>query len=220
WEILIWRMRPTIRQRQTEQQRFHAEYVPEIRDDRNAAAFANERWVLVKRFLQRALRRFAKLAVRIGQIPRAVMTALHVQLHSRGTVFFRMFLPEIDNHVGVLIWNEPERQFRHRVTWQNGFRSRPLITTAHAINLRRRPRPDSLQRAESRFAKKRWRLCFIEHFGIGMDRKIFPGLALPILQRHHVIKKAWNCNPAIPVVQTGKQFRQSRSRVRNRATKN
>ena len=42
-EILVRRMRPAIGQGEPKEKRFHPENVAELRDDRNAAAFANER---------------------------------------------------------------------------------------------------------------------------------------------------------------------------------
>ena len=45
-EIFVRRMRPAIGQGEAEEQRFHPQDVAELRDDRNASAFANERDLL------------------------------------------------------------------------------------------------------------------------------------------------------------------------------
>ena len=58
-EILVWRMRAAIGQRESHQQRFDPENSAELRDDRDATAFAYERGVAVESFAQRALGRFA-----------------------------------------------------------------------------------------------------------------------------------------------------------------
>src|SRR3954463_8078260 len=90
-EVLVRRMRATIGQRQTNEQRFRPENRPELRGDRDAAALAYERGLLaVERFAQRTLRRFAEARMRIRQIPRSAVTIGHLQRHSRRAVFLKM----------------------------------------------------------------------------------------------------------------------------------
>src|SRR5205807_9220467 len=69
-KILIRRMGAAIGQRQIEEQRFSAQNVSKIRNDRNAPALPNQRRVFVECFLERVLRGFSEFAVWIGEIPR------------------------------------------------------------------------------------------------------------------------------------------------------
>ena len=59
-KILIGRMRTAVWQSQSKQKRFYAENISEIGDDRNAAAFANERDVFFENFFQGTRRRLHK----------------------------------------------------------------------------------------------------------------------------------------------------------------
>ncbi len=72
-KILVGRMRAAIGQREAHEQRLNPQNPAELRDDRDAAAFADERDVAIESFAQRALRRFTEWRVRIGEIPRAAV---------------------------------------------------------------------------------------------------------------------------------------------------
>ena len=186
WKIFIRRMRPAILQRETDQQRFDAKNISKVGDNWNAPAFANEGRVLVEHFLQRSLRGLAEFTVRVGQIPRAMMTARRFQTHSRGQILLEMFLHETDNHVCLLIWDQAKGQLRHRVTRQDRFRSRSLITTADAVDFGGWTRPNPFESAEPCLAKKSGRARFLEHFGIRIERQFFPTVPFPTLQRRDV----------------------------------
>ena len=136
---------------------------------------------LLKAFFNARCAASPKFAVRIGQIPRAMMTARHFQRHAGGQTFLKMFLHQIDNHVGVLVRDQTKRQLRHRVTWQDRFRARPLITAADPVDFSSRPRPNPFQSAEAVFAKERRRSRLLKHFGIRIERQFFPTVTFPIL---------------------------------------
>src|SRR6266849_75891 len=70
-KILVRRMSAAAGQGESEQERLHAENIAKIGNDRDAAAFANERDLRVESLLQGALRGLAETIIRIGQIPRA-----------------------------------------------------------------------------------------------------------------------------------------------------
>ena len=70
-KILVRRMRPAIGQARDQAASVSTpRMVAELRDDRDAAALADERRLFAERLAQRALRRFAHRGMRIGQIPR------------------------------------------------------------------------------------------------------------------------------------------------------
>src|SRR5262245_30195742 len=60
------RMRPAIGPREPKEKRFHTENIAKLRNDRNAAAFANQRSSTIEGLLQSALRCFPERAMRIS----------------------------------------------------------------------------------------------------------------------------------------------------------
>ena len=72
----------------------------------------------------------------------------------------------------ILIRHEPEGQLGHRVTGDHGLRSCTLITAADAVDLRGRPRPESLERAVTLFAKKSGRAGLLQNFLVAIDRQV------------------------------------------------
>src|SRR5437588_2910214 len=101
-------MSPAIGQRQPEQERFHAENVSEIGNNRDAASFPNEYRITIEGMLEGALCRFAVFGMRIGEIPRAGMSGSHFETYSWRTIFLEMLLRQGGNFVPVLIRNESE----------------------------------------------------------------------------------------------------------------
>src|ERR1022692_1221650 len=73
-EVLVRRMRATIRQRETKQKRLDSENGAELRDDRDAASLADERGIFAERLAQRALCGLPDGRMRIGQIPGSAVT--------------------------------------------------------------------------------------------------------------------------------------------------
>src|SRR5437773_7309579 len=147
-------MRAAIRECESHQERFDAQDAAELRDNRNAAAFADERGLAIERFTQRALSRFAECRVRIGEIPRSTVAGSDLHRDTFGEMLSQMLLCELENLVAFLLRNETKRQFCHRMTGDHRLSPLPLITAADSVDLGSRPRPDALQRIVPRFAEK------------------------------------------------------------------
>ena len=211
-------MRPAIGQGEPEEQSFRAHDGAELRGDRDAPAFADERRLLaVKGDAQGTLRGLPHFRIRIGQIPRAAVAIGNLHRHARRQVFSQMRLREFKDFFAELIRHEPKSQFRHGVTGDHGLSPLPLVTAADAVDLRRGPRPQTLERAVTLFAEERGRACLIQHFLVAIEGKFAPGLALPIFQRLHLVVETCDRDAPFLVMQGREQLRQRCDRVRDRA---
>ena len=139
-------MRATVRKSESKQQSFRTKNVTEIRHDRNAAALTNQHRITFESFLERALSCLTILRMRVGQIPGTGMPSGHVEFYSGGAIFLQIFLHQGDDFVAILVRNETEREFRHRLASNHRLGPLPLVTAAKSIDLRRRSRPNPLQR--------------------------------------------------------------------------
>src|SRR5882762_265567 len=101
-------MGAAIGQCQSEQERFDAENLSKIRDNRDTASFPNEHRITIESVLEGLLRRLAVFRMRVGEIPRAGMTGRHVETHSPRAIFLKMLLRQGGNFVPVLIRNKSE----------------------------------------------------------------------------------------------------------------
>ena len=72
-KILVRGMRPTVGEGEAHQESFNSQNAAELRDDWNAASFANERNIRLECLAQCALRRFAVWRVRVSEIPRSAV---------------------------------------------------------------------------------------------------------------------------------------------------
>ena len=72
-KILVRGMRPTVGEGEAHQESFNSQNAAELRDDWNAASFANERNIRLECFAQCALRGFAVGRMRVGEIPRSAV---------------------------------------------------------------------------------------------------------------------------------------------------
>src|SRR6478735_6301098 len=90
-KTFVRRMRPAIGPGEPKEKRFHAENIAKLRNNRNAAAFANQRCFMVEGLLQSALRRFAELGMRISQIPGTAVPLVDFHRYSGRKMFFQMF---------------------------------------------------------------------------------------------------------------------------------
>src|SRR5436853_4571515 len=96
-------MSSAIRQRQSHQKCFNSQDVAELRDDRNGAAFADDRWLFSEHRLQSALRGFAELRTRIGEIPRSAAPARDLHRHSGWQMFLQVVFGQTKNVVAILV---------------------------------------------------------------------------------------------------------------------
>src|SRR5664279_5461141 len=147
-------MRAAVRQRQANEKRFDAENGTELRDDRNAPSLADERGIFAERFAQCALRGLPDRRMRISQVPRPTVASRNFHRDARRQMLFEMSGGEIQDLFTILIGHEPEGELGHRMAPDYGFGSNTLVTATDAIDLRRRPPPDSFQRGVTLFAKK------------------------------------------------------------------
>src|SRR6266581_6523265 len=145
-KILVRRVCATVRKSESKQQRFRTKNVTEIRHDRNAAALTNQHRIPFESFLERALSGLTILRMRVGQIPGTGMPRGHVEFHPGRAIFLQMFLRQRYDLVAVLVRNKTESELRHRLTSNHRLGPLSLITAAKSIDLRRRSRPNSLQR--------------------------------------------------------------------------
>ena len=111
-KILVRRMRAAVRQSQPAQQRFGAENISKIGNDRDAATLANQSHVVIEGFVKRALGGFAEFRIRIGQIPRTVVPRVHFQGHAGRQIFLQMFFGELEDGLRFLIRHETKGEFR------------------------------------------------------------------------------------------------------------
>ena len=81
------------------------------------------------------------------------MPSRHVEFHARRTTFLQMFLRQGEDLFAVLIRNETESKLGHRLAPDHRLGPLPLVTAAESVDLRRRARPNPLQRRKSLFAK-------------------------------------------------------------------
>src|SRR5207249_4352250 len=147
-------MRTAIGQRKSYQQCLNAEDAAELRDNRDAATFANERNVAVESFAQRTLRCFTKGRMRIGEIPRAAVTGGDVHRHAFGQILLQMRLRQVQDLVAFLFGNETKCQFRHRMTGNDSLCPLPLIPAADSVDLSSWTCPNTIHRIVTCFSKK------------------------------------------------------------------
>src|SRR5207248_3614409 len=152
-KILIWRMSPTVGQRESEQECFDAENPSKIRNERNAASLPDKHWITIEGVFERVLRRFAVLGVGIGEIPRAGMASCHVKANSRLAIFLEMLLRQCSNFVPSLIRNEAESQLGECFATDHCLGASTLITATETVDLRCRSRPNPLKSGKAFFAK-------------------------------------------------------------------
>ena len=136
-------MRTAIGQCESHEQRFDAENFPELRDERDAAALADECGVAVESLAQRTLSRFAHRGVWVGEIPRAAVAGGNFHRDAFGQILFQMRLRQFQNFLSSLFRNETEGQFRKRVTRNHRFCPLPLVPPADSVDLCGGPRPNA-----------------------------------------------------------------------------
>ena len=190
-----------------------------MRNDRDAAAFAYKRDIAVKRLAQCALCRLTERRLRIGEIPRAAVPGVNFHRHAFGQIFLQMRFRQFQNFVASLVWNETERQFRKRMTGDNGLCSLPLITSADSVDFGGRPRPDAFHRIIAGFPEQLRHTRFVANQFVAINRKFPPRFAFPVPKRLHAIVKSCNRYATFAIVKRGKQLRERGNRICNRPAK-
>src|SRR5207253_9395358 len=152
-EVFIWRMGAAIRKREPEQERFDAENLSKIGNNRDATSLSNEHGITIESMFERALRGFAVFGIGIGEIPWARMTGSYIETYSRWTIFLKMFLRQRSNFVAVLIRNEPESQLGECFATNHRLGASTLVSPAQPVDFRRRARPNSLKSGKAFFAE-------------------------------------------------------------------
>src|SRR3984893_17243644 len=114
---------------------------------------------------------------------------------------------QLENFIAFLFRNQTERQFRHRMTGDDGLCPLSLISSADSVDLGCWSSPDALQRIVTGFAEKFGDACFLEDQFVALDWKFAPRFALPILQRFNTIIEARDCQPAFAIMKCGEQLR-------------
>src|SRR3954454_18758723 len=153
-KIFIRRVRPAIRQGQSQKQSFGSENVAELRHDWDAASLANHCGLFAEGFLKRALSGFSKGGARVGQIPRPAVTSRDFHRHAGWQMLFQMPFGHRQNLVALLVGHEPESQLRHRMAGDDGFRTHPLVTAADTVDLSRWAAPNALERGVTFFTEQ------------------------------------------------------------------
>ncbi len=112
--------------------------------------------------------------------------------------------------------HEAKSQLGHRAAGQNGLGPLALVAGADAVDLRRRPRPDALERGEFFLpAQRRDAGHAQEH--IVIHRQLAPAAPFPCRHRLHAIVKAVDRHLQILVVQAGDQPCKHGRRILHRA---
>ena len=98
-----------------------------------------------------------------------------------------MLLNEAQDLLGILVRDKTECQLRHREAWKHRFGSFVLITATDAVEIDCRPRPQTLERAESYFAENRVGAALVQDRFVCVDRQFLPSFAFPIGDRLDII---------------------------------
>src|SRR5438105_6700843 len=101
-------MGPTVGQRESEQESFHAKNLSKIRNNRDTTSFSNQHRITIESVLEGGLCGLAIFRMGVGNVPWARMTGRHVETYSRRTIFLKMLLCQRRNFVSVMVRNEPE----------------------------------------------------------------------------------------------------------------
>ena len=99
----------------------------------------------------------------------------------------------------------------------DGLAARAGVTAPHPVDLRGRPGPDPLQRAEAPLAARGPAVTGLREPLLGVERQPGEQFSFLLRQRQHAVVEPGQGDPAVVVVQAGQQARHRVQRVRHAA---
>src|SRR5579864_175750 len=217
-ELLVGGVQVVVGQTEAHHHAWNLQHVLEVGDDGNGSSAANEDCL----FFERVVQRFGgSLDVRIvGTNDGSWTFAVHLD---RGLDAFRSELLHegrifLEDVVRVLVGHESHGNLRRSLGWDYGLRSGGDEASGHAVNLKRGPRPGSVENRVARFSSENFRSDFRLAVMLFVEGEALPGFQFGSGRGFHAFVEAGYQDFAFRIFHLADDLDQGEKRVRGSAT--